>query len=113
LPAKRYCRGWFIGSKEAKLELAEELSQVSNAIDGEGVDLKELNESRREQLVKDELVRLTKTEADLHSSIKGALWKVEIAVKLRTQTPASNPWIAQRLVVGHPNYVSNLIRAAR
>mgnify|MGYP003675481671 CR=1 FL=1 len=111
--SKRYCRGWFIGSKEAKQELAQELNQMSQAVDWEGVDLKELNESRWEQLVKEEMARLGKTEADLHSSTKGALWKVEIAVKLRTQTPASNPWITRRLAMGHPNYVSNLISAAQ
>jgi putative transposase len=111
--SKRYCRGWFIGSKEAKQELALELNHASNSIDSEGVKLKELNEYRWDQLVRKELARVGKIENDIQSSIKGALWKVEIAVKLRTLSTASNPWIAHRLAMGHPNYVSSLIRAAR
>ena len=111
--SKRYCRGWFIGSKEAKKELADELNRAEKQIDWEGVDLKELNQSRWEQLVREQLVQKGKSENDINASIKGALWKVEIALKLRTETTANNPWIAERLAMGHPNYVSNLIRAAR
>jgi putative transposase len=40
---------------------------------------------------------------------KGADWKVKIARRLRRETTASNPWIAQRLHMGHPSRVSNLI----
>jgi len=40
---------------------------------------------------------------------KGADWKVTIARRLRRETTASNPWIAQRLNMGHPSRVSNLI----
>ena len=108
---KHYCRGWFIGTGEAKKALATDLTQNSDASDWEGVDLKQLNQTRWEQLVNEEMTRLGKTQADLSSSIKGALWKVEIAVKLRELSTASNPWIAERLQMGHPNYVSNLIRA--
>ena len=53
------------------------------------------------------------TDEDVNASIKGVGRKVEIALKLRTGTTASNPWIAERLAMGHRNFVSNLIRAAR
>ncbi|MGJ8649472.1 MAG: hypothetical protein ACSHX4_03855 [Opitutaceae bacterium] len=33
---------------------------------------------------------------------KGADWKVSIAKRLRKETTAKNPWIAQRLQFGHP-----------
>lgn len=39
----------------------------------------------------------------------GADWKVEVAKRLRKETTAKNPWIAKRLAMGHPNYVSNLV----
>ncbi len=45
----------------------------------------------------------------LHGHRGMASWWVEIARQLRFRTTASNPWIAQRLNMGHPNYVSNLI----
>ena len=34
-------------------------------------------------------------------------WKVAIAKRLRKETTAKNPWIGERLNMGHPNYVSN------
>jgi len=110
--SKRYCRGWFIGTAEAKTAVAEELSESPDTA-GEGVELKQLTETRWEKLVKQEMRRLKKSEADLTKSIKGALWKVEIAATLKTKTTASNPWIARRLHMGHPNYVSNLVNAAK
>tara|TARA_B100001971_G_scaffold214066_1_gene249587 strand:- start:3703 stop:3804 length:102 start_codon:yes stop_codon:yes gene_type:complete len=30
-------------------------------------------------------------------------------MRLRKETTANNPWIAERLKMGHPNYVSNLV----
>ena len=53
--------------------------------------------------------RLKKKEADIERSPKGADWKVKIAKRLRKETTAKNPWIAKRLQMGHPNYVSNLV----
>jgi hypothetical protein len=32
-----------------------------------------------------------------------------IAKRLRKESTAKNPWIAKRLRMGHPNYVSNLV----
>jgi hypothetical protein len=37
---------------------------------------------------------------------------VRIAKRLRKETTAKNPWIAERLQMGHPNYVSNLVNKA-
>jgi len=53
--------------------------------------------------------RLKKAESDIQQSPKGADWKVAIAKRLRKETTANNPWIARRLNMGHPNYVSNLV----
>ncbi|GAB5562730.1 MAG: hypothetical protein SynsKO_43770 [Synoicihabitans sp.] len=110
---KRYCRGWFMGSAEAKRVVSDRLAKETENVDWEGVDLKSLNESKWEQMVVRELKRRRKTEKHLTDSIKGALWKVEIAAKLKAETTAGNPWIANRLNMGHPNYVSNLVNAAK
>ena len=64
---------------------------------------------RWEAIVAEELKSRKLGEADLRSSPKGAVWKVEIARRLRKETTAKNPWIAARLKMGHPNYVSNLV----
>ena len=106
---KRYCRGWFVGSAKAKKDLAEDLAESHPSVDWEGVDLKELNAARWERIVIEEMLRRKVTEADILSSPKGADWKVRIAKRLRKETTAKNPWIAKRLGMGHPNYVSNLV----
>jgi REP element-mobilizing transposase RayT len=110
--AKQYCRGWFLGSGKAKKALAKDLAESNPAVDWEGVELKELNEQMWEGIVQVEMKRLKKTEGDVTSAPKGAGWKIAIAKRLRKETTAKNPWIAKRLHMGHPNYVSNLVNKA-
>lgn len=107
--AKQYCRGWFLGTTDAKKELAIELAKGNPSVDWAGVDLKELNEVTWERIVQEELKRLKIKEPAIATSAKGADWKVQIAKRLRKETTAKNPWIAERLQMGHPNYVSNLV----
>lgn len=107
--SKQYCRGWFLGSAGAKKELAKDLAKGNPHVDWEGVDLKELNELTWERIVQSELKRLKVKESAISKSPKGADWKVQIAKRLRKETTAKNPWIARRLHMGHPNYVSNLV----
>ena len=106
---RNYCRGWFIGSKKAKKELAEELVKKEPNVDWEGVALKALNEEKWEMLVSAEMKRLRKRESDLAQDLKGAAWKIGIAKLLRKQTPANHVWIARRLHMGHPNRVSSAV----
>ena len=107
---KRYCRGWFLGSEKEKKSLIKELNEQHPNTDWSGSDLKELNEADWEALVKASLEVLGKGEESITNSPKGALWKAKIAKELRTQTTAGNPWIAQRLNMGHPSRVTNLIK---
>jgi len=65
-----------------------------------------------EALVANALLAANKSEADVQTEAKGAIWKAAIARKLRVQTTAGNPWIAKRLNMGHPSRVTNLIREA-
>lgn len=107
--AKKYCRGWFLGSAKAKKELSNDLADSNPGVDWEGIDLKELNEISWERIVQAEMKRLKKKDADISADPKGADWKVTIAKRLRKETTAKNPWIAERIQMGHPNYVSNLV----
>jgi putative transposase len=107
--SKQYTRGWYIGSVKAKKALARDLVTEHAHVRWEGVDLAELNEARWEAIVKGELEHMGLNESSILDSAKGAAWKVAIARKLRNETTAGNPWIAKRLKMGHPNYVSNLI----
>lgn len=110
LLAKRYCRGWFLGSKEDRKALEKDLREQHPDVVWDGSDLKELNEAMWDQLVKDRMGAAGKTEEDLVKDRKGAEWKVKIARELRARTTAGNLWIAKRLEMGHPSRVTNLIR---
>ncbi|VGO15894.1 hypothetical protein PDESU_04482 [Pontiella desulfatans] len=109
LMSKEYCKGWFVGTNEAKQKLASELEDANPFAVWDGADMRELNELRWERLVQEELTRAGKSEAFVIADSKGAAWKVEIAKRLRRETTARNQWIADRLCMGHPNYVSNLV----
>ena len=39
----------------------------------------------------------------------GADWKEHIAGHLQNETTAKNPWIAERLQMGYPDYVCNVV----
>ncbi len=108
--ASQYVQGWFIGSNDEKQALQKKITRENPDVEWEGVDLKVLNESKWENLVVDELKLLRKTENDLAHSPKGAEWKSRIAFILRSKTTANNPWIADRLNMGHPSRVTNLIK---
>lgn len=106
---RNYCRGWFIGSAQAKKALAKDLADEHPGVDWEGVDMKALNQSKWERLVVREMKKLKKTNKDAATDLKGAAWKVKIAKLLRRTTTVSNVWLAERLQMGHPNRVSNAI----
>ncbi len=76
-------------------------------------DYAELTEERWERIVREELYRRGKDKKDLAGEAKGARWKAEIALRLRLETTAGNPWITSRLHMGHPSRVSNLLRDVR
>jgi REP element-mobilizing transposase RayT len=107
--SKKYCRGWFLGSAQAKKARVNDLANSSPKTDKAVVNLKVLNEGRWEKIVTQEMKRLKVKAADIAISAKGAVWKVTIAKRLRKETTAKHTWIAERLQMGHPNYVSNLV----
>jgi len=108
--AKRFCRGWFIGPAEQRKALAVELAAEYSENEWIGTDLAELNEAKWEALVVEQIQRAGKSDEDLQCEKKGVDWKVAIARVLRRETTAPNPWIAERLCMGHPSRVCNMIR---
>jgi len=105
---RKYCHGWFLGSSQARKALAKELA-TDTETEWEGKTFREIASVQWERIVQEEMASLEKNEEMVLSDRKGAHWKVEIARRLRKETTASNPWIAQRLNMGHPSRVSNLI----
>jgi putative transposase len=55
------------------------------------------------------LAEAGRTAADASGTRKAAPWKIEIAVRLRAATTATNAWIAGRLHMGAPGAVSRYV----
>jgi hypothetical protein len=106
---QKYCRGWFIGNKEAKKALTKDLREKHPDVVWDGASLRELNEAQWSALLKKLMKLHNKSAREVKSDAKGASWKIEIARQMRKETTAKNPWIAQHLNMGHPSRVSNLI----
>jgi hypothetical protein len=70
----------------------------------------ELREAKWEQFLEERLKREGKGLEDARKERKSAEWKVRVAGALRAQTTATNIWIADRLAMGHPSRVRNLIK---
>lgn len=107
---KQYCRGWFIGSKESKKALADDLRSKHPDVVWEGADLKELKEANWMEVLDDGLRLHGKDLESIKNDPKACDWKVQIAMSLRQKTTAKNAWIAERLNMGHPSRITNLIR---
>ena len=60
-------------------------------------------------MVLEALAKARWSEIDLAIQPKGHRLKIKIAQQLRTQTPMPRHWIADRLRMGSPSYVSNLL----
>ena len=110
---KRYCRGWFIGNKEEKKALTEDLNKKHKNVEWEGTEIKDIKMAQWEAFISGALKERKKQQSDIDAAPKGAEWKNETALLLRTQTTASNPWIARRLNMGHPSRITNLLRVKR
>jgi hypothetical protein len=71
----------------------------------------ELREEKWERALAALWRRTRKTDREALEAAKSAKWKIRIARELRSTSTATNAWIAERLAMGHPTRVCNLIRA--
>ena len=110
--AKRYCRGWAVAGKEYRKELKSMFVEMAGEAEVSGEDVEELRQAGWEKVLEAGLVEAGKTADDAKREAKAASWKVQIAAELRRTTTARNAWIAERLWMGHPSRVRNLIRDA-
>ena len=101
-------RGWKLGAADFVELLAERLGRPGQK-DELARERRETDQQRAEQLVRERLRASGWTEADLAARPKGDPWKVELALRLRRQTPMTRKWIADRLQIGSVSYVSHLL----
>jgi putative transposase len=97
--------GWFIGSKEGRQHLANQIQK--------GVAQANAETKKRLQTIqlKDQLNvclnQLSKTAKDVRTDPKSAPWKLAIASYLKSTTGLKNPELCALLNLGHPATMSN------
>jgi hypothetical protein len=102
-------RGWRLGASDFLQRLTEKLGREGRSHE-RASERRETDTERAERLVKKGLATLGWTEEDLANQPKAHLEKVRLARVLRTQTPMTLDWIAQRLAIGSGSYVAHLLR---
>jgi hypothetical protein len=101
-------RGWRIGADDFHDWLADKLARRGRK--GERArERSETDAALAEKIVLGALAKVRWREIDLRRHPKGHPVKVKIARQLRMQTPMNRQWIADRLRMGSPSYVSNLV----
>jgi REP element-mobilizing transposase RayT len=100
-------RGWKIGAEDFCDWLRDKLTHRGNS----GIRASEREETEAavaEAIIQNALAAVRWREIDLASKPKGHTVKITIARQLRSQTPMSRQWIANRLKMGSASYVSLL-----
>lgn len=100
--------GWKLGAEDFADWLAGKLARAGRG--GERASERvETDTALAQRLVREALAAVRWREVDLALQSKGHPVKVELARQLRSQTPMSRRWIAERLRMGSVSYVSNLL----
>jgi hypothetical protein len=97
--------------EEYRRDLKKIYAQLEEARGWGGPEVTELREEKWERALAALLRRARKTDKDALAAPKSAKWKIRIARELRSTSTATNAWIAERLAMGHPTRVCNLIRS--
>ena len=100
-------RGWRIGAEDFCDRLADKLARRGKGGE-QAKERKETDAALAEAMVQKALAAVRWREIDLARQPKGHSVKAHLARKLRSQTPMSRQWIAHRLRMGSPSYVSLL-----
>ncbi len=106
-------KGWALGTKEFRAALVKAHALAADARAWETPGAKEIREQVWEEKLQQALVALGREESELTVGVKSARWKVALATFLKERTQASNPWLAVRLGMNRPVYVSRLVSEAR
>ena len=105
------CRGWALGSNDFRAALIQDHALAASARAWEVRGAQEVKEQGWEEMTAWALRQLGRSEEQLASVPKSAPWKVAVALFLKERSQVSNPWLAQRLKIGRPKYVSRLVTA--
>ena len=104
-------KGWALGTKGFKIALIKDHALAATTRAWENSGATEMREQAWEELFQRALVVIGRKESELGTGPKSAPWKVAIATLLKERTQVSNPWLATRLKMDRPAYVSRLVSA--
>ena len=99
--------GWRIGAEDFCDWLAEKLARRGRR-DERAKERRETDAALAEAIVQRELAKVRWREIDLAQHPKGHSVKTYIARRLRSESSMSRQWIAGRLKMGSPSYLSAL-----
>jgi hypothetical protein len=105
---KALARGWCLGSEEFRKELLAQMTEKAGP-EHFGQEIHESAANKAERIVTHELKRLGWKEKTLAKELKGALAKLQIALRLRRETTMTLAWIAKRLHMGTKTHLSHLL----
>jgi putative transposase len=108
LEVKSLRRGWKIGAEDFADWIVDRLKPGGKS-KRRIREQAETDAARAERIVLGALEAVNWREMDLALRAKGDKVKVRIARQLREKTPMTRRWIAERLKMGSPSYVSNLL----
>lgn len=106
-------QGWALGTAEFKSALVQDHALAAESRAWEKQGAQEIRQQAWEQLFCQALAILRRRESELAIGPKSTPWKVAMATFLKERSQASNPWLAHRLGMQRPIYVSRLVSAAR
>ena len=106
--AKNLQRGWKHGAEDFADWLADKLSRRGSQTE-RAAERRETDEALARRIIVEGLAEANLQEAALASRAKGDTMKVEIARRVRAQTPMSRAWIAKQLHMGSASYLSTLL----
>jgi putative transposase len=97
-------RGWALGGPGFKQALLKEHAVAAEARAWESAGVKEVREARWQEALAAAVARLPAQLREARA--KSAPWKVAVAAHLKATTDVSNRWLADKLDMGSPFYVS-------
>ena len=106
-------KGWAVGSTDFKAALVQDHAVAALSRAWETAGAAEIRRQRCERVLADALRVMGRDPATLGTRPRVMGWKVALAYFLKKHTPASNGWLASRLGLGSPKYVSHLLSRLR
>jgi REP element-mobilizing transposase RayT len=105
-------RGWKIGAEDFSDWLADHLARKGRRNE-RPAERSKTDTELAEAMVQKALEKVRWREIDLALEPKGHLVKAKIARQLRSETPMSRRWIADRLKIGSSSYLSALLASLK